>query len=796
MEKELIAHVRRDRSTGEVIATQSLKEHSGNVAVFCSENCRVANLSKAGKVAGLQHDGGKSSVPGQTHLEEGTRERVNHSSAGMRYIWEHCEKGDRLTGQLISLAIGCHHSGRNDYMSLDGRQPWLEQMYSKQANSLYPESIAAFFPECCSEEEVEKLLREASEELSCIEERAELILPEEVGTKQRTDAKLFGLGMVQRFLLSALRDADCVDTACFMNGIPLPTPPSDEQRQANWDLLAERMERFVKSLKAERPIDLLRQEISDQCLQAGQTLPAGVYRLCVPTGGGKTYSALRFGLQMAKRLNVQRLFYFAPYKSVVHQNANHIREALGEEHVLEHHSDVLFEQDEKGKQEKWLACSERWKGKPVICTTVVQLLNALFAAPLQDVRRFSALAGSVLLLDEVQALPLQHTCLLNLALNTLARLFDCTIVLCTATQPALAQVEYPLIFSPQADLVPDYQRFFRELKRTRIIPPAVKGGMTIPEIANFLMDLQKENRSILVILNTKKMVNKLYDALKPLVPQETALYCVTTRLCSRHREDVLKQITERLNAGLPLICVSTQLFEAGVDLSFSSVVRAIAGLPSIVQAAGRDNRNAEGACSPLYLIECRGEDLCGLPEIQKGRRITRELLAGLKEGEDLLSPEMIQEYYKRYYDLTINKLEMKYPISGKGNISTTMVDLLTSNRQGLSAFLGSGKVMENQKDLCQAFGTAEKAFAAIPDETVPVLVPYGKGEEKLLALQSGLADAALLRELQAYTVSISQSEYKQLRNVLHTVLDGAALVLPKKYYDANKGLSLEPVCQD
>ena len=170
MEKELIAHVRRDRSTGEVIATQSLKEHSINVEEFCSENCRVANLSKAGKVAGLQHDGGKSSGPGQTHLKEGTKERVNHSSVGMRYIWEHCEKGDRLTGQLISLAIGCHHSGCNDYISLDGRQPWLEQMYSKPANSLYPESIAAFFSECCSEEEVEKLLREASEELSCIEE--------------------------------------------------------------------------------------------------------------------------------------------------------------------------------------------------------------------------------------------------------------------------------------------------------------------------------------------------------------------------------------------------------------------------------------------------------------------------------------------------------------------------------------------------------------------------------------------------------------------------------------------------
>lgn len=144
MKKHLIAHVRRDRSTGEVIAIQSLKEHSRNVAVFCSENCRVANLSKTGEVVGLPHDGGKSSEPGQTHLEEGTRERVNHSSAGMRYIWERCKEKSRLTGQLISLAIGCHHSGRNDYMSLDGRQPWLEQMYSKQANSLYPESIAAF----------------------------------------------------------------------------------------------------------------------------------------------------------------------------------------------------------------------------------------------------------------------------------------------------------------------------------------------------------------------------------------------------------------------------------------------------------------------------------------------------------------------------------------------------------------------------------------------------------------------------------------------------------------------------
>lgn len=496
---------------------------------------------------------------------------------------------------------------------------------------------------------------------------------------------------------------------------------------------------------------------------------------------------------MARKQNARHLFYFAPYKSITRQNADNIRKALSTEYVLEHHSDVLFEPGKQDDREQWLTFSQRWQGVPVICTTMVQLLNTLFASPRQNVRRLSALAGSVLLLNEVQALPLQDTCLLNLALDTLVHLFGCTVVLCTATQPDLAQAQYPLVFSPERDLVPDYQLRFLQFRRTKIIPPAVSSGQSIPAIADFVTSLLHENRSILVILNTKSMVNRLFDALKPIVPTDCPLFCLTTYLCQQHRDDVLRQISQRLKSSQPLICISSQLIEAGVDLSFDCVVRDLAGLPSIAQAAGRCNRNGETSCRSVYLVECAGENLDSLREIYDGREITRTLLAQLPENADLLFPQMIEKYYHRYYDGTKRQIDMLYQISGNDTVSSTMVDLLSSNRQGVQALLERGSTPTNHYDICQAFGTAEAEFNAISDETVPVLVPYGSGKEKLLELQSDKGNASLLPQLQPYTVSISQNQCKQLGTALYPVLDGTALVLQETYYDSeSKGLLFEP----
>lgn len=203
---------------------------------------------------------------------------------------------------------------------------------------------------------------------------------------------------------------------------------------------------------------------------------------------------------------------------------------------------------------------------------MVPLLNTLFAAPRQNVRRLAALADSVLLLDEVRALPLRDTYLLK-ALDALALLFGCTVILCTATQPDLAGVEYPLAFSPRMDLMPDYHLRFRQFKRTAIVPPAVPGGQSIPAVADLVSARWQENHSLLVILNTKSVVNRLFDALRPLIPADCSGFCLTTWLCQQHRDDVLAQIIQRLENGWPVICTSTQLIEADIDLRFDCAIR-------------------------------------------------------------------------------------------------------------------------------------------------------------------------------------------------------------------------------
>lgn len=797
MNAHLIAH-KITSQDGTPPRTQTLEEHSRNAARHCATLCHPFGLEKLGELTGQLHDAGKAAPAVQEHIQQQTAEKLNHSAAGMRWLWEQSAKQNasvRLAGQMAALAIGCHHTGRCDYLAPDGGQPWLERMHSEQALPLYQESVDAFFSDCCQKQEMQHLLLQASQEVAVLYKKAASILPQGVSDASRRNARQFALGLAQRFLFSALVDADWTDTASFMNAVPPPPILGDKERQALWNKLCARMENFVRDeIKAVRPIDTLRQEISDQCFTAAQKRPPGIYRLYVPTGGGKTFSGLRFCVEMARRQNAQHLFYFAPYKSITRQNADAIRKALGADVVLEHHSDVLFAPEQNAEQHRWLALSQRWQGVPVICTTMVQLLNTLFAAPRQNVRRLSALAGSVLLLDEIQALPLQDTCLLNLALNTLARLFGCTVILCTATQPDLTQVRYPLAFSPEMDLVPDYQLRFQQFQRTKVLPPQVAGGQPIPAIADFIAGLLQENRSILVVLNTKGMVNRLFEALEPLAPANCPLFCLTTYLCQQHRDDVLSQINRRLSDQQPLVCISTQLIEAGVDLSFDCVVRDLAGLPSIAQAAGRCNRHGETDRRPVYLIECAGENLDHLPEIYTGREITRALLAQLPPDADLLSPQVIQLYYQHYYgNPQDGRKDMEYPVHPAGSIATTMVDLLSSNPQSVRALLESGRQLEYKTDLCQGFGTAEAAFAAIPDETIPVLVPYGDGKEMLLTLQSAKGDASLLRKLQPYTVSISQSQCQRLGKALYPVLGGAALALAENYYDsAQKGLTFEP----
>lgn len=438
MKRPLIAHQTPDRTR-----TQLLETHSRNVGERCGAACQQIGLEHLGRLTGLLHDLGKAAHEVQDYLYGAPIVgKLNHSSAGMRWVWEAFGKNEtrksyRLAAQFAAIAIGCHHGTRCDIFDPeDGSEPWLERMYSEKADPFYAQSCETFFTECIPQEEIEQEIALAAKEIASLWN--ELL---QIGDNRSNSVSFqMMLGLVQRYLFGALVDADWTDTAHFEENTPLPSAEATD-----WPALANTVEHFLADLKQTRTIDFLRQEISDQCRSAGQNAAPGIYRLYVPTGGGKTYSGLRFCIHAAEHTHASRIFYFAPYRSIIGQNTGHFRKALGNSAlVLEHHADAI--QDET-LQESILAQTQNWQGVPLIATTMVQFLNTLFAAPRRNARRMPSLANAVLLFDEIQSLPLQHIYLFNIALNLLSQAMGCTIVLCTATQPPLEQLAYPLLFS-------------------------------------------------------------------------------------------------------------------------------------------------------------------------------------------------------------------------------------------------------------------------------------------------------------------------------------------------------------
>lgn len=768
---------------------QSLEDHSRNVAMLCAEACKPVSLEKLGYLTGLMHDMGKASGICQLRIRGMLDERPNHSSAGMRWLLEQAssDSGTKyLAAQMAALAIGCHHSGRCDVVSPIGREVWKDRINSESALEHYDESVERFFSEVIPKSEVFALIDQAAEEVKALRLALRRF---EKGSAQRE----FARGFVQRLLFSALVDADWTDTACFMGCQPLPKRTGSASRAALWAELAKRGETYIDGMPKKHPIDALRRELSERCRDAGKGAKPGIYRLCLPTGAGKTYAGLRFCLQAAQSINAQHIFYFAPYKSITGQNADRIREAIGYEHVLEHHSD--FVADTGADEQLYLARSSRWEGVPVICSTAVQLLNTLFAAPRQNVRRMSPLAGSVLLFDEVQALPLKHTYLFNLAVNTLAELLGCVVVLCTATQPKLEALKYPLRLSEGSDIIPDYRILFDRLRRINCdISHCSGGAMGIPELAGFVSRLSDEHLSTLVVMNTKTGAVRLYNELKERLDNGTRLFCLTTRLCSEHRKKLISELEFMLCGKKErIVCVSTQLIEAGVDLDFDCAVRSLSGLVNAVQTGGRCHRHGEGGLGTLYLVNV-DESLSRLPEIDEAKIAAGDLLSLLPNGTDWLGIDAIDRYYELFYSRSFCKKEMEYPGETSDGLAVKLVDLLSLNEIGVKAHSGAGGPAIPDFLLRQSFGTAEGIFEAIPDGGTSVLVPYGDGRELIAELLSGDVSGADFRRLEAYAVQLSPGELKRLEGAVYTALDGAVSVLHENYYDSDGiGIVFDPL---
>ncbi len=788
---------------------QPLSQHLEAVSGWCSSFAQQLGLTQTGRLIGLLHDMGKAGHPFQEYIrycqthpnDTSMRGTVPHAIVGAKFIYETffnetVKSIDNLIVLIVALTVSGHHSGLIDCVSPDGDQPLYDRLLKDDPKLQIKDYLERFRAIQPTNSDIQLLFQDATSEIKAVAANCrEHGLPGE-----------FVVGMLTRFLFSCLIDADRYDAYNFDAGINQnPLAPT----MTPWTELSEKLERHLASLDSNRPINMMRQDISTRCKNAAVN-PCGIYRLSVPTGGGKTLASLRFAIEHAKHYKKDRIFYIIPYTTIIDQNALAIRGILQHEDlILEHHSNVFSEDNnqsenrnnENARVNDHKLLTERWSS-PIILTTMVQFMNCLYSGGTSAVRRMHHLTNSVLIFDEIQSVPQNCIHLLNSALNFLNRLGQSTIILCTATQPALNIVNRPLLLAESAQIVQNLDEIFRLFKRTHVINACMDGGYSIKSLCEFFLEKisLSELQTGLIIMNTKRAALECYDEICRLnneLPerQKYKIFHLSTGMCPAHRKIVLQQIRDRL-ANERIICVSTQLIEAGVDLSFQCVIRALAGLDSIAQAAGRCNRHGEATSRDVFIVNIAGENLKNLPEIQAAQDAARRVLQEMQNdptayGGDLLSPQAIEQYYQYLYQKSKNSLMMDYPVRAVAP-SATIYDLVSANKLGCGA-LSNRSIPKPQ--MTQAFGTVGEHFRVIQDDTSAVLVPYQDGKSLIQRLSS--KDQALkerfadIRLAQQYSVNIFSEMMKQLEKA-HAIeiLPGGLLALDEQYYSPEKGVAL------
>jgi CRISPR-associated endonuclease/helicase Cas3 len=804
-------------------ANQTLEQHLFGVANMSCLYAKKLNLESQGEVIGLLHDLGKYSKAFQSYIKSavgllnqdedeefvdaaGLKGKIDHSTAGAQMIWQELSTQGQLgqiVGQILSLCIASHHSGLIDCLSSDmnslgenvyGRRMNKidERAHLQEARAKADASILSRVKALISKPDMLQAMQAA---LAKIVRAAPIKDDKSIVAQQQ-------IGLLVRFLFSCLIDADRVDSADFES--PKAAKLRAHGRYTEWNILCDRLELFLAGLKPTKPIDDLRCDISSHCKNAASR-GKGIYTLTVPTGGGKTLASVRFALHHAKKHKMDRVIYVIPFTSIIDQNAEVVRKILEPDAtqagsvVLEHHSNLTpEEQSWRGK-----ILAENWDA-PVIYTTSVQLLETLFGAGTRGARRMHQLANAVLIFDEIQTLPVNCVHMFNNAINFLADQCGSTVVLCTATQPLLDQVDAKkgaLRIPAGNELMPDVKALFDKLKRVEVKNRRKPGGWSNDDIAALALEETRRAGSCLVIVNTKNAAQTLYRLCKE--QNDIPLYHLSTSMCPAHRRSILGEIRVRLENNLPTLCFSTQLIEAGVDVDFGAVIRFTAGLDSIAQAAGRCNRNGRAEMGLVHIINPKDEKLDMLEDIRIGRdkaeRVLDEYEADpIKFGGDPIGLEAMKRYYTYYFFGRQN--EMDYPLLAKaiGHVDT-LLNLLSSNSIAVSEY---GKQTGKAPDfyLRHSFMAAAKAFKAINAPTRGVIVQHGKAGQAIVAelCAAYLPDKEfdMLRRAQQFTVNVFPNILERLAKAgaVQEIQEGTGILyLDYRYYSDEFGLSETPV---
>lgn len=772
---------------------QTVEEHCRGVAEIAAELLRDIGLEKTAYLAGVLHDLGKFSENFKNYIEKAAdgekvqRGSVNHTFAGVRFLLEK-HSDEQLSGfsdivlEILAYAVGAHH-GLFDCVDDNNNNGFTKRIQKEGID--YLNAAQEFLKICCSKQDIEDLLKQSEKECLPVFNEIEK-LADNADAKIQNTQITFYIGFLARLILSAIIEADRSDTSQFMNGYSEKTVKNISEI---WINCIKNVEQKLSTMPLDKPINKTRAQISALCAEAGN-LESGIYRLNLPTGAGKTLTSLRYALHHALKHNKKRIIFTMPLLSIIEQNAGIIHDYIGnEELILEHHSNIV-ETDENDELDKRELLVESWD-VPIIITTMVQLLNTLFAGKTANIRRMQALCNSIIVIDEVQTVPDKMLSLFNLALNFLAKICNATIILCSATQPCFEKTMYPLDKSVK-DLITLTKEQETVFKRVRL---EYKGEMDCEELADFAAGILEENNSLLLVCNTKNEAAVMFNLLCSKIKDVKAFH-ISAGMCTAHRKETIKEMQEALeNKQQKVFCVSTQVIEAGVDVSFARVIRLLAGMDNIVQATGRENRNREfDGLAPGYIVRLKGEFLKGLSEIEDAKNAAADLLVKYKNNpqiydDDLMSAKAVNEYYKSLYE----NVKSGYHDFYIESVRDSILNLMSCNEN-----VDSGKIPEyNKYFMHQALKTAGGLFTVFDESSIDIIVPYNRGIEIIQEVFAvGDKDyeklKAVLKEAKLYTVSLFKYQKIKLeeQGALIFVPNAGVYILQDGYYDELTGLNL------
>lgn len=843
---KLYAHIdNKDREK-----KQSLYSHLLNTGLEGKKIGKKVDMGNICFLTGLLHDIGKASLDFQEKIIKNSNKMVDHSSLGGLFVFKIyrdllSDLNKRSSSNILKLkesmtadnnlifelsdytniliyTLMSHHSqydmvrknkdmiyvmtsfdrmeklenssyrfGENPDDSLGIDEFYIEVEKFFESKEIYIKEIfcQGFFDYI----EIIKKLKEASSAYS---------------SKEYAQALYFYKSILTRLLVSILKSADIRDTINAYEKIIL-----DE----NEEKLSQVEKKFEENInkkydsfgKPEGNLNILRSKISKDILTRSKEDGVGIYKLDLPTGAGKTLLSLRYGINQMNYQKKDRFFYVTSFLSVLEQNAFEMREVLNnDDYILEHHSNVLSDENEietddrddslESIRKKFLL--DDWTS-PVVLTTTVQFYNSIFKGKSANLTRFKSFINSVIILDEWQSIPTEFLYITNLALNFLKIVMKATILLSTATQPRNAslslkhKLSYGDLKGEKEDII-DYKDYdFSAFERAKLkIYKDINKMYSSSDIRDLI--LENPDKSILIILNTKKIVKKVYDLLEDSY-RESDLYYLTTNLTASDRLEKIDEIKFRLKSKDKICVVSTQLIEAGVDVDFDLVIRSISGMDSVVQAMGRCNREGLKKEAFTYLINLdKNEEKTSLLKgVNERKEACQKTLRSFSSNLDL--KKLTDDYFENLY---ANLEEDKF---------TNIINLLSENKESYNEIQKKFNKYNNYLydedrkiflDLFPSFKKAYNDFQLIEDNQNTSIVFYDKTANDLNRLEDLSLELygedylknlkemkKIVKRLSRHTVSLNKNELKFCDNIL----DGSLYILPNNFYHEKFGVNFE-----